>query len=124
MIFQPSNCAHAVSTLSRRRSAITGWEGCDRGDPRRVTVRKSTCQWKPVVGCMLALTTSRLRRETGLSEGEKKNPEDSQMEFTDHISRLCVHFDMRNFELPRTAGTRSASRNVAAEGTEHFVDEA
>ena len=37
MIFEPSNFAHVVLTLSQGRSAIADWEGCDRGDPRRVT---------------------------------------------------------------------------------------
>ena len=37
MVFQPSECAHAVLTLSTGRSVIAGWEGCKKNEPERVS---------------------------------------------------------------------------------------
>ena len=128
MIFQPSNFANVCLTLSEGRSAIAGWDGCDRSEPRRVTdclkQYPSPLSVETICG-VHASSRDKLSFSTTLLQmsESKRKPEDPQMELTKHVERLCIHFDIfEKFALPRTVGPRRTPRTVAAERTSHFID--
>ena len=130
MISQPSNFAHVVLTRSQGRSAIADWQGCDRGDPRRVTDCLKQYP-SPLSVETICGVNARSRDKASysspllqMSESKKKKPEDPQMELTWHVSRLCMHIDIyEKFEISRTVGPRRTPGTVAAERTDHFIDE-
>ena len=129
MIYQPSNCAHVVLTLSKTRSVVAGCEGCDL---RRVSDCLKQYPSPLSVETISGVFNRSPNNDTFVSKlvdlseskNKKKQPDDHLMELTGHVSQLNDHFNLKDlFELPQTVAPRRTPRVVAAERSQHFEDD-